>query len=96
MTNKTEKHTPGPWVVGTGWIFRAVTSNPHGGGHIGVREDTHITFRETDIGRANARLIAAAPDLLEAAKQALALLDGKGIGITAHNLRAAIAKAEGR
>lgn len=47
------------------------------------------------------RLIAAAPDLLEAARGALEtmdefLIDGQSIGVASKKLRAAIAKAEGR
>jgi hypothetical protein len=46
---------------------------------------------------ANARLIAAAPELLKAAKAGLRYMERSGIGKTSHatNLRAAIAKATG-
>jgi len=44
---------------------------------------------------ANARLIAAAPDLLEAAKVAVEIMARAGIGYNEVNLRAAIAKAQG-
>lgn len=59
-------HTPGPWNVGTGWIYEGEVAK-------GAREicrfdyptytDTKSLWDETD---ANARLMSAAPDLLEA------------------------------
>ena len=57
-----------------------------------------------DEARANARLIAAAPDLLEALKEVQHAIDRTGsaqdaafeILETCHRWRAAIAKAEGR
>ena len=64
----TEKHTPGPWrVVGSevwGCRFRLA--------------DGRGTYDEKDRRRrnANAQLIAAAPELLEAAKLALEVLEG--------------------
>ncbi len=88
------KHTPGPWVL----------------------KDARRLLRgdkETDYGRAeffdqeleaNARLIAAAPDMLEALRKANYSLawhvetQGNGAGMDAFYLdviRAAIAKAEG-
>lgn len=87
------KHTPGPWEadqVGQVW------------GKINNRD-----VRVADMGsfnmNANARLIAAAPELLEACRHAEAILgriiEGKEWGAIeeyADTVRAAIAKAEGR
>lgn len=45
---------------------------------------------------AHARLIAAAPELLALAKKMLAAWEGSGPGIVLDDIRALIAKAEGR
>ena len=92
-------HTPGPW--------RAVLTYVHS-----VREDRRtitsvadcgLTPRRAEEAQANARLIAAAPELLEACKAALVELEGldatfEGLDESTYEslfiLRAAIAKAE--
>jgi hypothetical protein len=89
------EHTPGPWT----------TYQPHG--HVLVTSERRsdnlcrlLGSPEWDWSelKANARLIAAAPELLEAAKQALdALNKHEGIPSEASDkLASAIAKAEGR
>ena len=105
-TNKNEKsgHTPGPWTLHE---WRA---------YEGEKEAQYvITAQGVNIARplqyepdsyANARLIAAAPDLLAACANALVDLDsqaaidsyeyGETYTATRAQLRAAIAKAEGR
>ena len=84
------KHTPGPW-----------TATPTAG------HETHgqsVVYAEADgkdvaviyDGKANARLIAAAPELLAACKAIAALMDGQGranMPEVAGQARAAIAKA---
>lgn len=109
------KHTPGPWkhsayhgavLTDTGHAVEVevcvfpVMRNWH---QAAPAEGTHATF---DKQRANARLIAAAPDLLAAAEAALRLAENGGthaenpedpctlceIGTV---LRAAIARAKG-
>jgi hypothetical protein len=75
------KFTPGPWEVGG--------SPPHGGDPLNiycddrtgsavatVRFTPDITGRKTDERRANTHLIAAAPDLFEAARMAEEKLTG--------------------
>ena len=103
------KHTPGPWGVDDaggeapfgvfaedGDAVCYLTENPMGG--LGLRE-----YAED---QANARLIAAAPDLLKAAKDALESLtecgphrseglDCEACGESIAALRAAISAAEG-
>lgn len=82
------KHTPGPWR----WD----------NDHLVAAEAFVLSLDQEDIGytsEADARLIAAAPDLLDVAKWALDSLlnDGRSEvyrGLT-DTLRAAIAKAEG-
>jgi hypothetical protein len=56
----TNKHTPGPWRL-SGCLIR-------GQGRILARTHNHITQPVAE-GEANARLIAAAPELLGALKQ---------------------------
>jgi len=55
-TNKTP-HSPGPWTVGTGWIKAANGRK--------VCADFPGIYRDDGESEANARLIAAAPDLLK-------------------------------
>ena len=107
------KHTPGPWAVHSAypWIIKQGPDVPF------IQPDSGVTICNTmghensgffptpEEGRANARLIAAAPELLEALK----LLDeafcaddygtkeGRAKGRAALvATRAAIAKAEGK
>lgn len=93
----TTKHTPGPWMVGYG---EAV-----GIGEIyGVGIDTEpdwtpvcmlsLSEKVNEVDEANARLIAAAPDLLEACETALYVINANAYR-TRDTLRAAIAKATG-
>jgi hypothetical protein len=60
------EHTPGPWEVRDRWYI----SRP---GKMALAEVKcgDVPFEATEIHEANARLIAAAPDLLEALKEAL-------------------------
>lgn len=101
MSNETVKHTPGPW--------RAKCHDKYHEWEVLQADELrhHIC---TDIrglagaDEANARLIASAPDLLEACKdmqllcaQLLVRLDEKALAYPQmRNLGAAIAKAEGR
>jgi hypothetical protein len=91
------KHTPGPWVVdkapstlgGNGFTVRA------GGAIICTAFPGASTDRIEPVAELNARLIAAAPDLLEALRP---LTEGV-YWITDAQVkaaRAAIAKAEGK
>jgi hypothetical protein len=86
-------HTPGPWVI-EGDVAQlpcdvgvSVVNRNHDG------DDWDVALVGSSV--ANARLIAAAPDLYAAAVEALDFLRANGM---AHgkSLAAAIAKAEGR
>lgn len=86
------KHTPGPWQADGPFVRDGTCS-------VADARPTHADVTGDEV-LANARLIAAAPELLAACK---ALMDGlddywitteKG-GLTAANAQAAIAKAEG-
>lgn len=87
-----DMHAPGPWIA---WHA------PDDGGEYAIRAATGIhvalTVGNTRTETANARLIAAAPELLEALKETLMLLqtfspEGSGV----ESARAAIAKATGQ
>ena len=82
-------HTPGPWTV-TPDSFVMAGSRPS----IGVARI--ITHAQEFV--ANARLIAAAPDLLEACRAVLLarIVCPEDMSAEVELVRAAIAKAEGR
>lgn len=89
-------HTPGPWQVNP--------DIPHLVGN-GTAEVANLYWGELISGmemRANARLIAAAPELLEALKAVIEWDDdcpfmlGEGFGELRERIETAIAKAEGR
>jgi hypothetical protein len=102
------KHTPGPWIAddnegfGAWHIWSGMT--PTGSGTPGPLVATIVgDSAETD---ANASLIAAAPELLEAAKAYMAMIEHPETKITrvggpdpvksVNDMLAAIAKAEGK
>jgi hypothetical protein len=67
------KHTPGPWInngrIGPSDSRLLISANPHRP-HKDVGREIAITSHEDpDIELANARLIAAAPDLLAALEE---------------------------
>ena len=94
------KHTPGPWrVFEHSWSDTSVLAE--GFDHAVCLLDINHATEESQASdealmAANARLIAAAPDLLEALQHAIDWLDAAGIAETMPvqvQARAAIAKA---
>lgn len=87
-------HTPGPWRHEKDFSVRA--TNNYEIAHV-----SHMNYERGGTCEANARLIAAAPDMLEALKWAAEILESYknqkcGIHIDAiEKARAAIAKATG-
>lgn len=83
---KTIKHTPGPWTLEIDTVFI--------GDKIRVQP---VRYHMDAEGIANARLIAAAPDLLAACLQSIITLDpmDNDHAELYEQLRAAIAKANG-
>jgi len=97
-------HTPGPWHVTKGPAPREIRADD--GPYIASVYDVAVTYGERN---ANARLIAAAPELLDRVMDAVLVLEAirenwgddhpgllKTIDEELPPLRAAIAKAEGR
>lgn len=93
------KHTPGPWLAQDGNHFEAdcvITTQDRLDTSKGPIAQLDTEFNEP-VGaeqRANARLIAAAPDLLEALIDLLGAVEGVPCG-PENKCRAAIAKATG-
>ena len=86
-------HTPGPWQARRGQLWRGwVVCDESGAVH------TTVSAEKAPETEANARLMAAAPELLKAAKAAhRALLTDEPYPHKENEaLRQAIAKAEGR
>lgn len=102
--NTNAKHTTGPWQYSPG-------HDPHNQAQIYGEDGNTLAITFSDEGNANARLMASAPTLLEAAKQVIWKLSfehspsGKGgdchharmdrTDATVKMLCEAIAKAEG-
>lgn len=95
------KHTPGPWFVGKipGKSGKTIHCGalPNGGLNVIARTARHLVQRNA---KANARLIAAAPDLLEALEELLGIafhpnVSGNVYVSSEDRARAAIAKAKG-
>ena len=85
------RHTPGPWVVGNQDPLNFGKQRGNGTEPIGFVYGPSFPER-SELGRealSNARLIAAAPELLEALKDM-----GARYGLT-EQARAAVARAEG-
>ena len=82
-----DKHTPGPWKIGT---------PPHNGEQtVGTDQGLMVAVATTGAGvqtKANASLIAAAPDLLDVLEELVAEFGVCGL---TEKARAAIAKATG-
>jgi hypothetical protein len=89
-------HTPGPWTIDEEWVYPEEHPN-----WAAVRIGDQGMSVNGHIGIANARLIAAAPDLLHALKNLYALVQGECPSLLEDDhhdvmVSGAIAKAEGR
>ena len=98
MTKNEAQHTPGPWKAveaaynPPGWLW---VQNGPGALLADVHQNKNIPLEARN---ANARLMAAAPELLEALQEIITAADGEGwsqldAGFT--KARAAVAKALG-
>jgi hypothetical protein len=89
------KHTPGPWRIGDAGM---TVFGPKVEGKLAdivAQLFRPKTTAESQIRKANARLIAAAPDLLEACRAGLSVCEAESANWQAEIIRAAIAKATG-
>ena len=73
MTAKTAQHTPGPWRATQGQLGSIVLVGVNGRAVAKIFRDGN-----RDDFEANARLIAAAPELLEAAQELLLYVGAAG------------------
>jgi hypothetical protein len=97
--------TPGPWVAfplpGGAWGIRHQSEYRSGGMHADVNNLNRHTVEARDTAEANAKLIAAAPDLLAALRAILAEAQAQKdaplpvYAFAWDQVHAAIAKAEG-
>jgi hypothetical protein len=94
-------HTPGPWAI-------LPEGTPHGeiatvyntpDGWVSIHAPTWLNIGDQQVAMANARLIAAAPDLLDALRIARDHIDMDALEVShckdAERIRSAIAKATG-
>ncbi len=90
------KHTPGPWVAVARTNSHVEIEAPDHAGYSAYSAKKIATLSANNF-EANARLIAAAPDLLEALEKLACLGNGDQYGNSEGNMiaRAAIAKATG-
>ena len=92
------KHTPGPWEVRTDGELFAICGPAKWIVTVDVDEEGNIALQdgtsEYEVNQANARLIAAAPELLAACEAVLCDGDCYNDAIM-EEVRAAIAKAKG-
>lgn len=94
------KHTPGPWRINGNNMFRWIVADSEVFTHSGdVNRSAYGGNMVCEsVHKANARLIAAAPELLEALKEIVDAADGAGweqLDPSFKKARAAIAKATG-
>lgn len=92
MTTTKHTFTPGPWLIGKAGTDKAIYDGK--GGWVATIPDMLLN----DEQKANAHLIASAPDLLEALEEVLKSLEWQENildGLAVQKAQAAIAKAKG-
>ena len=93
-------HTPGPWSIDDAgaWIniYGSESDDANIVAKIEITDGSTDYLHDQETARANARLIAAAPELLEALEALLGnCLDSEGLAAAHAKARAALAKAGG-
>lgn len=83
-------HTPGPWKVVEATAYDHGEPSPY----VAVMSEDATVIDWPDLKPANARLIAAAPELLEAAKRSIIVTRSDEVADARLKLIAAINKAE--
>lgn len=89
------KHTPGPWTNSPPRVSLDGDCFVYGPEGLAIARVYGVCPRDTDAREANARLIAAAPELYEALKYTHEFMRGAFVG-PFPGIEAALAKAEGR
>jgi len=89
------QHTPGPWKINKKYSFSVETLSDGQGINIIAECSDPDGIRSAGEDSANAKLIAAAPDLLAALEAMIAKIDADKLPISCSLARAAIAKARG-
>jgi hypothetical protein len=85
------QHTQGPWSFKTNWCDMVASDE---GVICIIMEDNEKGINRTKlVNRANARLIAASPDLLEALESLIAMDDADGMGVDGWEKRFNVARA---
>lgn len=105
--NSMSKHTPGPWFVNGPWSIQADTQTEI---PVIVAQVTKLRSGSAEEREANAELLAAAPELLSALKNARGMLETASryfpksikngdrfslLNVLANSVNPAIRKAEG-
>ena len=99
------KHTPGPWkwygpnlLCGGERQSENILNSADDGKPYGMHSALIEHHWDGDVAKANARLIAAAPELLEALRDLVDAMTGRldGETIALHNALIVLAKAEGK
>ena len=101
QTQAKVKHTPGPWnseLINNGTDYQISSKRRY---IATLAKYGNLDSKCDDLDKANARLIAAAPELLEALKDVLRWWDSCPLGkeydgINTKQIKQAIAKAEGK
>ena len=95
---RKSKHTPGPWTIeGTG-----ILNDPRNGASVGTTRIGTGGYGEIELIDGtnepdyNARLIAAAPELYDAARAVLDAWRGGDLAAAVRGLQSAVDKAEGK
>lgn len=91
------KHTPGPWSIYNGGQDEFMVCTERNGPRTIIAE----VAGDSDTARANAKILAASPEMLDALKEILVSLatysDGYNLKVSIRNFaEIAIAKAEGK
>jgi hypothetical protein len=94
-------HTPAPWAIHKSKFTFAIqsTAEPHAGliAHVyakGEPSADEVGFSRPEEAEANAKLIAAAPDLLRAAKDVVKAWENGDLAAAVRWLSATVAEAE--
>jgi len=94
-------HTPGPWVAKESEFPKVINIHVNVEGSPIANVATDFNWRPKEEGKANAQLIAAAPEMYDALKELVDLVEGIMLGdykpdsFTLQPARFAISKAEG-